>query len=100
MHWSRLEIYSAVRDLSHHIGAVTENHSKVMHRVMRYVAGTPSKGWKLKPDLKWDGKYKSFKFSIRGRSHLDYAACNISMRRVIGYDVYLKGSVILVKSEM
>ena len=56
MRWSRPEIYNIVRDLLCHMSVVTENHVKAMHRVMGYFSGTISKGWKMKPKIKWDIK--------------------------------------------
>ena len=37
-------------------------------------------------------------FSIGGRSDSDYAACKMMVRIVSGYDIYLEGASILVKS--
>ena len=60
---------------------------------MGYVAVTPSRGWKIKPEqIKWDIKDKSFKFRIVDISYLDYASCNIISRSVSVYSVYLEGA--------
>ena len=56
------------------INMVDENHFKAMHRVMEYVAGTPSRGWILELEKKWYCKYKSFKFRIVGISDSYYAS--------------------------
>ena len=56
-----------------------------MHRVMGYCKATPNRGWNLKPESKWEGKYKSFKFRIHGLADSDYAKCPITRRSVSGY---------------
>ena len=56
------------------------------------------RGWKLKPELKWDGKDKSLSFSIGGRSDLGYAACKMIGGNLSEYTIYLEGSAIQVKS--
>ena len=47
----------------------------------------PPRGWKLKPEQKWDGKDKSLNFSIGCRSDSDYAALKMMGIIVIVYDI-------------
>ena len=100
MRWSRPEIYNSVRDCSRHMSKVTKRHIKAMHRVMKHVVSTPTRGWKLKPKRSWDGKDKEFEFVINGVSDSDYAACKATRRSVSGYSVFLEGAPITVKSSM
>eukprot|EP00957_Ditylum_brightwellii_P007108 539425-Ditylum_brightwellii.AAC.1 len=60
----------------------------------------PVRGWKLKPECKWDGKDKSFQFRITGMSDSDYAKCPVTRRSVSGYSTFLEGAPITVKSAM
>jgi len=100
MRWSRPEIYNSVRDCSRHMSSVTKHHIKAMHRVMKHVVATPTRGWKLKPNRSWDGKDKSMEFVINGISDSDYAACKSTRRSVSGYAVFLEGAPVTVKSSM
>ena len=98
--WSKPEIYNVVWDLSRHMSVVTKNHIVAMHRVMAHFVSTPLQGWKLTPRREWDGKDKTFKFVIGGRSDSDYATRKDIRRSVSGWSVYLEGAPISVKSSM
>ena len=41
---------------------------------MKYVVSTPTCGWKLKPERKWDVKNRDLKFKIKGMSNSYFAA--------------------------
>eukprot|EP00957_Ditylum_brightwellii_P183421 13971989-Ditylum_brightwellii.AAC.1 len=71
-----------------------------MHQAMEYCAAAPNRGWKLKPEHKWDGEDKSFQFRIIGTSDSDYAKCPVTRRSVSGYSTFLEGAPITVKSVM
>eukprot|EP00957_Ditylum_brightwellii_P047484 3606418-Ditylum_brightwellii.AAC.1 len=60
----------------------------------------PERGWKLKPECKWDGKDKSFQFRITGMSESDNTKCPMTRRSVSGYSTFLEGTPISVKSDM
>lgn len=100
MRWSRPEVCNSVRDLSRHMSKVAQEHVDAMHRVMSNCAAYPERGWNLKPERKWDGKDRDFKFVINGRSDSDYASCKATRRSVSGWAVYLEGAPISAKSSM
>ena len=66
---------------------------------MKYCILTKSRGWVLKPTRKWDGK-KGFKFRIAGRSDYNYEKCPATRRSMSGYNVKLKGAVVIVARGM
>ena len=47
-----------------------------------------------------DGKDKSFKFRVSGKSYLDYAKCPVTRRSVSGYSAFLEEAPVTVKSAM
>ena len=98
--WSRPEMQNAVRELTMQGSAPTEAHIKALHRAMRYSVETPKRGWKLKPERTWNGKDKTFKFRIKGKSDSDYAKCPVTRRSVSGYATFLENTPITVKSAM
>jgi hypothetical protein len=98
--WSRPEIQNAVRELTRQGSKPNAVHIKAMHRAMEYCCATKNRGWVLKPDRKWDGKDKSFKFRITGKADSDYAKCPVTRRSVSGYTTFLEGAPISVKSVM
>ena len=100
MRWSRPEIWNAVRETSRRMQIASRAHLAAMLRIMKYCIMTKDDGWVLKPSRKWDGKDKSFKFNIRGKSDSNYATCKETRRSVTGYVVYLEDSLISVKSGM
>eukprot|EP00957_Ditylum_brightwellii_P126936 9677060-Ditylum_brightwellii.AAC.1 len=69
-----------------------------MHQAMEYCAAMPNRGWKLKPERKWDGKDKSFQFRISCMSDSDYAKCLVTRRSVSGYSTFFEGAPTTVKS--
>ena len=71
-----------------------------LKKVMKYCVETKDIGWFLKPSRSWDGKDKSFKFVINGKSDSDYACCPTTRRSVSGTCVFLEGAPISVKSSM
>ena len=48
----------------------------------------------------WDGKDKSFKFRVSGKSDSDYAKCPVTRRSVSGYSAFLEEAPVTVKSTM
>eukprot|EP00957_Ditylum_brightwellii_P177664 13532633-Ditylum_brightwellii.AAC.1 len=66
---------NAVRELTRQGSAPTETHIKALHCAMSDSVETPKRGWKLKSERTWDGKYKTFKFRVKGKSDSDYAKC-------------------------
>ncbi len=67
MQYSKLETYSAVKDLSLHMHEATWDHSKAMICIFKYSLDTVEQGLVLKPNRKWDSS-QSHKFAISGRS--------------------------------
>ena len=67
---------------------------------MKYCVNTKEDGWVLKPSRTWDGKDKTFKFLLRGKSDSNYATCKETRRSVTGYVVYLEDALISFKSGM
>ena len=67
---------------------------------MDYCGSTLSRVWTLNPESGWGGKYKTFKFSIKGMSDSYYSKCTITQMNVSGYATFLVVSPITVKSEM
>ena len=98
--WSRPEVQNSVRELARQGSAPCEAHIKAMHRTMEHCKGTPSRGWTLKPERKWDGKDKTYKFRVHGLADSDYAKCPATRRSVSGYAVFLEGAAVSVKSAM
>ena len=95
---SRPDIANAVRELSRHAHCPTNAHWDAMCQCIRYVRGTPTRGLLLKPFGTWDGKDRSFKFVIRGRSDSNYATDKDTRRSVTGTVVYLNEAPIVFGS--
>jgi hypothetical protein len=76
--YSRPEIYNATRDLSRQGSKPVPAHVKAMKKVMKYCLTTRDRGLLLKPNKRWDGKDKTFKFVIHGESDSDYAKCTVT----------------------
>ena len=87
-----------MRELSRHAHCPTDAHWEAMCHCIRYVRGTPTRGLLLKPVGTWDGKDKSFKFVIRGRSDSNYATDRDTRRSVTGTVVYLNEAPIIFGS--
>ena len=98
MRWSRPEVQNSVRDASRHLKSPTEVHVHAMHRIMKYVVDTPDRGWYLKPERKWNGKDRNFRFVIAGKSDSDGGTCPATRRSVTGYSVFLEGAPIMARS--
>ena len=98
--WSRPEISNAVREVSRHGHRCTTKHAKAAKKIAAFVWQTPHQGWTLRPNRKWDGKDRTFKFKISGRSDSNYAMCVDTRKSVTGYVVYLEGAPVAVKSLM
>jgi hypothetical protein len=98
--WSRPEMQNAVRDLSRHMQKCGVEHQMAMKRAMEYVVQSKEKGWTIRPTRKWDGKDKTFKFRVKGKSDSDYATCKETRRSVTGLIVWLEEALIMVKSMM
>jgi hypothetical protein len=98
--YSRPETYNAVRELSRQGSNPVPAHLKAMYKVMKYCLTTRERGLILKPNAKWDGKDKSFKFVIHGESDSDYAKCPITRRSVSGWGAFLCGAPYARKSKM
>ena len=98
--WSRPDVQNTVRDVSRHGSAPVEAHVKAMHRIMEFVERTRDRGWKLKPDRRWNGIDRTFKFKIKGKSDSDFANCPDTRRSVSGWAVYLEGAAVACKSIM
>ena len=98
--WSRPDVQNAVRDVSRHGSAPVEAHVKAMHRIVEFVERTKDRGWKLKPNRRWNGFDRTFKFKIKGKSDSDFANSSDTRRSVSGWAVYLKGAPVACKSIM
>ena len=86
---TRPDISNAVRDLARHMHAPNEGHWKAMEHCIRYVRYTKDRNLVIKQTGSWDGKDKSFKFKIRGRSDSNYATDKETRRSITGSVVYL-----------
>ena len=62
---------------------------KAVKRVMEYCVDTPERGYVLNPVGKWDGKDKSYKFIVRGKSDSEFCKDELTRRSVGGHGVYL-----------
>ena len=59
-----------------------KTYVKAMHRIMEFVERTKDRGWKLKPNRRWNVIDKTFKFKIKGKSDSDFAKC-VDTRRIV-----------------
>ena len=98
--WSRPETQNSVRELTRQGSCPNKAHIKAMHRAMDHCVATPKRGWFLKPARIWDGKDKTFKFRVSGKSDSDYAKCPVTRRSVSGYSAFLEDAPVTVKSAM
>ena len=96
--WSIPELYNSVRDLSKKMNGYTKDHIKEMYCVTKYVVSTPTRERKLKPDIKWDGKNRNFKFKIKEISDSYFAVCKYTRISVKGYSVIKENTPVTVKS--
>ncbi len=71
MQYSKLEMYNAVQDLSHHMHKATQDHYNTMLRVLKYSLDSGDQGLVVKPNRKWDGCH-SHEFVISRFLDLDY----------------------------
>ena len=78
--------------------APNEVHWKSMEHCIRYVRYTRSRCLVIKPSGAWDGKDKSFKFKIRGRSDSNYATDKETRRSITGSVVYLNDAIVMFQS--
>mmetsp|Transcript_26467 Transcript_26467/g.32635 ORF Transcript_26467/g.32635 Transcript_26467/m.32635 type:complete len:91 (+) Transcript_26467:295-567(+) len=81
-----------LREVSRRMTKANDDHMKAMHRVMKYCVDTPSRGWVLRPNRKWDGKDTTFEFIISGKSDSNYATCkdtSITQGRYLPWYHYL-----------
>jgi hypothetical protein len=51
----------------------TGRHITAMHRAMKYLLDTRSKGLYIQPKARWDGKDREFEFVISGQADSDWA---------------------------
>ena len=77
-----------------------ETHKKAMLRIMKYCIDTPTRGWTLKPNSRWDGKSQSIEIILTGEADSNYATCIDTRRSVTGLVIRQDGTVIAVKSGM
>jgi hypothetical protein len=71
--WSRSESWNAIRHLTRLMSKATGRHVTAMHRVMKFMHDTRTKGLFIKPTCHWDGVDKNFKFVIKGQADSDWA---------------------------
>jgi hypothetical protein len=95
---TRPDINNAVRDLARHSHAPSQMHWDAMCYCIRYVRATAERGLVLKPSGQWDGKDKSYKFKVRGRSDSNYATDPETRKSVTGNVVYLNDAPIMFQS--
>ena len=67
---------------------------------MEHCKATPNQGWMVKPEQKWDGKDKLFKFRVHGLADSYYAKCPVTQHSVSGFAAFLEGAAVSVKSAM
>ena len=95
---SRPDIANAVRELSRHVQAPTEDHYKAMERCMEYCLNTPNRGYFIKPNREWDDTDPDFLFDIEGWSDSSYAEHPETRKSVSGNTVKLLGVPVVTKS--
>ena len=100
MKWSRPEALNRVRELSRFMMEAGKKQFQAMQRVLGYMVSTPNRGLVLAPKRTWDGKDKSFKFIISGKSDSDYATNPETRHSVSGWSTFLEGAVVTTKSRM
>ena len=81
---SRPDIANATRELSKVLDGATPSSFKEMHRVIKYVLDTKTKGLKIEPSVKKDEPWKLVLFC-----NSDYAGDPESRRSVSGYILYV-----------
>jgi len=77
----------------------SKTHLTAMYDLMLYVLSTPKHGNIFKPERKWDGKDKNFKFRVSGKSDSDYNKEEGS-KSVSGWSVFLEKAAVAAKSRM
>ena len=80
--------------------AACKDHIKAMLRIMKYCNDKPDRGWTLKLSRRCNGKDKSFRKILKGKSDSNYASCKETQHSVSGYVIYLEDSLISVRSGM
>ena len=58
--WSRHIELNDVREVRIFVQGITKDQYEGSRLIMKNVVNAPKRGWKLKPDRKWDGKTKDF----------------------------------------
>ena len=99
--YSRVETLNVVRELSRFGSKPSEApHFKALLRTMKFCVDTKDEGLFLKPNAKWDGKNKDFKFEITGESDSIFASDPKTMKSVSGWTAKLNGAPYTRKSKM
>ncbi len=100
--WTRPDAFNAVRELSRFGGRATAHHMKALIRTMKYLIGTPNRGWTMKPNRKGDLNTKLLKMLIEvsGESDSDYAKDLETRKSVVGWNAYVENALVSCKSKM
>ena len=98
--WTRPDVANAVREVSRFGKEPNKKHMKAVRQIVHYLWQTPKRGWFLKPERKWDGLNRLFKFKIRGKSDSNYATCTNTRKSVTSYVVYLEGATVAINLVM
>jgi len=97
MHWSRPDVLNPVRDLSRDMQVASKATMTGMHTAMNFIIATKDLGLKLSPRQELD-ENRGFKFRIEGDSNSDYANDISNRQSIIGYEIFLEGAPVAVKS--
>ncbi len=77
MQWSRPDTFNKGHGLARHMTAPREAHVHALKTLLKYVTHTKGRGLVIVPRDMWSTGYK---FTIHGRSDLDYTT-NLDYRR-------------------
>jgi hypothetical protein len=96
---SRPETANALRDFTRYNTNGSEEHISAMHRAMKYVVSTPSRGLLLAPTAQWDGN-PEFEFELSGVADASYKPYHDTALSVGGHAVFMNGAPLAEKSKI
>ena len=99
MKWSRPDCLNRTRELSKFVQHPAIEHLKAMCDLVLHTLNTPNRGTTFKPERKWDGRDKHFKFRVGGKSDSDFNK-EEGEKSVSGWSVFLEKAAVAMKSRM